>query len=271
MMVRAKARKGASMRVTASLTRALARNRVQAQELRASVVERDSRSLMPLANDGIPFRVADALLVVHDPGALRYVGPGGDAAPHGDALSQLPAALAAALAQEDIELAASGPLLMNPLVEPGEADADDTAAGQPTGDRLGTPLRQQGAHDGPDGGRQLAHTGRGRRAPLLGQALSLLVAVAASTAIAAQLTANRGLVASQLACDLTDREPLLVRSADLTASIVSQIAVASSHVGLPRPSASGQRAASKLHPKHPLPQYPALHFLVQSAIGIVQA
>ena len=221
---------------------------------------------MPLADDGVAFPVADALLVVDDPGTLRDVRPPRNAAPAGGARRRLRAALAAALAQEDIELAAGGPVLMNPLVEPGEADADETAAGQPPGDLLGAPLQQQqGPHDGPDGGRQLARAGRGRRPPLLGQALGLLVAVAARTAIAAQLAADRRLVASQLACDLTDGEPLLVQSADLTAFIVLQMAVASSHVGPPRPSACGQRAASKLYPKRPLPQYPALHFLVQSA------
>ena len=152
---------------------------------------------------------------------------------------------AAALPQEDEELAAAGPVPMDLLVDPGEADADDAAAIQALGDLLGAPLQQQqGAHEAPDHGSQLARPGRGRAAPLLGHALGLLTEVARRAAIAAQLAADGGLVASQVARDLADGNPARVQDADLTALIVLQMAVALSHVG---PSRLGPADLRPIH------------------------
>ena len=57
-------------------------------------------------------------------------------------------------------------------------------------------------------------------------ALDLLVEVARRATIAAQLTADGRLVASQLACDLADGDPLRVQREDLAAFIVLPMAVA---------------------------------------------
>ena len=94
---------------------------------------------MPLADDRVAFPVAGALLLVNGGGALGDVPAVRDAAPPGGS-RRLAAALAPALAQEDVELAAAGAVLVDPLVEPGKADRDDAAAFQPAGNLLGAPV-----------------------------------------------------------------------------------------------------------------------------------
>ena len=209
---------------------------------------------MPLADDRVAFPVAGAPLLVNLGGALGDVPAVRDAAPPGGS-RRLAAALAPALAQEDVELATAGAVLVDPLVEPGKADRDDAAAFQPAGNLLGAPVQQQqGAHDVPDRSRQLARARRRQATALLGLALGLLVAVAGLAGVAAQLAADSRFVASQLACDLADRDPLLVQSADLATLVVLQMAVALSHLGSPCPGPRpGPGSYILRHDSHPTP------------------
>ena len=187
---------------------------------------------MPLADDRVAFPVAGALLLVNGGGALGDVAAVRDAAPPGGIPPPCNRRLRPRWRREDVELAAAGAVLVDPLVEPGEADRDD-AAGVAARPAICSGLQCSSSKARTmfqTASRQLARARRRQAAALLGLALGLLVAVAGLAGVqrrrprlAAQLAADSRFVASQLACDLADRDPLICRARIWQSIVVLQM------------------------------------------------